>query len=310
MIISGNFSSESAAHIRSTLQPVLSACTGFHGQSIGFYGFLGAVALAVMPEASLLRLLPLWLETVAGTLDIRETHMVHLVSIGRLRRLCSEYQEGAVRWSLQQQGEAIALSLSSNDKMECSLFCRKLSSLLGAELVIPGNRDALTILEDELLASGETICCAESCTGGLCAKLLTDRPGSSAYFIGGAATYALQAKMTMLGVKGKTLDTYTAVSSQTAMEMAQGIQALLKTDWAFSTTGVAGPGGGSRKIPVGTVWFGFASEKYAPQTVCMHFSDEGRTCVRQKAAMAAMVLAGCYRKGKSLLDIASRWQYI
>jgi PncC family amidohydrolase len=310
MIVSGELSSESVACIKSMLQPVLSFCDDFCGRAIGFHAFFGTTALAVLPQVSLMELLPSWLEDAVGALDVRETYMVHLIGMERLTALCSKYQEGGVRWSLRHQGEAIALSLFGADKIACSLFGQRISSLLGAELVIPGTRDALTILEDALLASGETICCAESCTGGLCAKLLTDRPGSSAYFIGGAATYALQAKMTMLGVKAKTLAVYTAVSSQTAREMAQGVRAVLKTDWAFATTGIAGPGGGSEKDPVGTVWFGFASEKYTPQAVCLHFLDEGRAGIRQKAAMAAMVLAGCYRKGKSLLDIASRWQYI
>lgn len=111
-------------------------------------------------------------------------------------------------------------------------------------------------LHEFLLRQELTIATAESCTGGLVAKSLTDQTGSSAYFMGGIVAYANKAKMDLLGVKDSILETYGAVSPETAIAMAKGAQKAFDTDIAISTTGVAGPGGGSEEKPVGTVYMG------------------------------------------------------
>ena len=109
----------------------------------------------------------------------------------------------------------------------------------------------------ELLASHAlTISCAESCTGGLVSKHITDISGASRVFWGGVVSYDNSVKMNVLGVKGETLSQYGAVSSQTAIEMARGVAMLCKTDIGISTTGIAGPGGGTPEKPVGTVYIG------------------------------------------------------
>ncbi len=107
-------------------------------------------------------------------------------------------------------------------------------------------------------AKGLTLSCAESCTGGLVAKTITDIAGSSDYFLGGCVCYSNQAKMDVLGVKQETLTDYGAVSEQTALEMALGAKRTFKSDCAISTTGIAGPGGGTPEKPVGLVYMGFA----------------------------------------------------
>lgn len=101
-----------------------------------------------------------------------------------------------------------------------------------------------------------TISTAESCTGGLLAKMLTDIPGSSEYFIYGVVTYSNDAKKKLLNVKEATLRKYGAVSEETAIEMVKGLRRLIKTDICVSITGIAGPDGGSKNKPVGTVVFG------------------------------------------------------
>ena len=112
----------------------------------------------------------------------------------------------------------------------------------------------------ELLRSEKlTIATAESCTGGLLASTITDVSGSSDYFIKGYVTYSNEAKMKDLGVKKETLKKYGAVSKQTASEMAVGARKRAKVDIAISTTGIAGPTGGTKKKPVGLVWFGLAT---------------------------------------------------
>jgi nicotinamide-nucleotide amidase len=105
-----------------------------------------------------------------------------------------------------------------------------------------------------------TLACAESCTGGLVAKRLTDIPGSSDVFAGGVVAYSNDVKVRLLHVSAATLDAKGAVSAETAAEMAEGVRTALSTDIGLSVTGIAGPGGGSEAKPVGTVWFGLAHE--------------------------------------------------
>ncbi|KMO86713.1 damage-inducible protein CinA [Megasphaera cerevisiae DSM 20462] len=112
------------------------------------------------------------------------------------------------------------------------------------------------VLGRELLKRGYTISAAESCTGGLVGSLITDVPGASAYFRGSAGTYCDEMKQHILGVATETLRTYSAVSPQTAGEMAQGSRRLYRADIAVSTTGLAGPDGGTAEQPVGLVYTG------------------------------------------------------
>jgi PncC family amidohydrolase len=104
------------------------------------------------------------------------------------------------------------------------------------------------------------ICTAESCTGGLLAHRITDVAGSSDYFLGSMVTYSNQAKIKWLGVNKSTLNTFGAVSEQTVKEMALGILAKLPNGFdkqktiALAVSGIAGPSGGTKEKPVGTVW--------------------------------------------------------
>jgi len=109
-----------------------------------------------------------------------------------------------------------------------------------------------------LVDRGMTVAVAESCTGGLLGAALTERPGSSAYFLGGIQAYANNVKEQLLGVSHETLLSFGAVSEEVASEMALGVQRLTGSDWALSTTGIAGPDGGSEEKPVGTVWVSVA----------------------------------------------------
>ena len=111
------------------------------------------------------------------------------------------------------------------------------------------------IVTDALLESGSTIATGESCTAGLLAGRLADRPGSSAYLLGGFVTYADQAKRDQLGVPQELLDTVGAVSAEVARGLADGARERLGTTYGVGITGVAGPGGGSAEKPVGLVHF-------------------------------------------------------
>jgi len=118
----------------------------------------------------------------------------------------------------------------------------------------------LSRLKRILIQRGYRVSVAESCTGGLLSKTLTDISGSSEYFVAGLVTYSNEAKMSLLDVRKKTLDTYGAVSRETASEMLNGLKRRFKTDICVSITGIAGPSGGSRRKPVGTVFIGLSIE--------------------------------------------------
>lgn len=111
-----------------------------------------------------------------------------------------------------------------------------------------------------LMSAGEsTLSVAESCTGGLIAYRVTSVPGSSAYFLGGVIAYSNELKHQLLGVQGATLDNYGAVSETCAREMADGIRRLTGSTIGVSTTGIAGPGGATRRKPVGLIYIACAT---------------------------------------------------
>ena len=111
-----------------------------------------------------------------------------------------------------------------------------------------------------LMAKGKMVATAESCTGGWIAQSLTEVPGSSTWFDRGFVTYSNSAKTQMLGVKYETLETYGAVSAETAKEMVLGALAWSEAHFAIAVTGIAGPDGGTAEKPVGTVFVAWASK--------------------------------------------------
>ncbi|MEG8040086.1 CinA family protein [Sphingomonas sp. LR60] len=142
-------------------------------------------------------------------------------------------------------------------------------------------------------AAGRRIAVAESCTGGLVAAALTEIPGCSDVVEAGFVTYSNSAKQKLLNVSGDVLDTFGAVSIAVAWSMAQGALAKSDADVAVAITGVAGPGGGSEKKPVGTVVFARAERGGDPADVIADkrfFGDLGRGGVRLQAALCALEL--------------------
>src|SRR4029079_10924665 len=138
-----------------------------------------------------------------------------------------------------QAGSFAAAAGPSNSLAE------KLADALG-NAVFSTNGDTMEKVVGTLLRErGETISVAESCTGGLIGRRLTEVPGSSDYFLEGAITYTNEAKVRVLGVSPDTLDRHGAVSRECAQEMAEGMLRASGTDHSVSVTGIAGPGGGS-----------------------------------------------------------------
>jgi len=138
-----------------------------------------------------------------------------------------------------------------------------------------------------LKARGFTLALAESCTGGMVAQAITSIAGSSEWFDRGYVTYSNQAKIEMLGVSNKTLDTYGAVSEQTANEMALGALKNSHAQITGSITGIAGPEGGTPEKPVGTVCFAW-SEHNKPTSSTTKYFEGNRESIRQQAAIEMM----------------------
>lgn len=157
-------------------------------------------------------------------------------------------------------------------------------------------------LVELLNRAGKTIATCESCTGGLISKLITNVSGASSVFGYGVCTYANEAKMKLLGVKEETLSKHGAVSEKTAIEMAKGMLELSGADIAISTTGIAGPTGGTPEKPVGLVYSAIAADSGSYiKCVKMLLAAPGddRETIRCKAANGAMSLAIEYLKNES-----------
>ena len=157
----------------------------------------------------------------------------------------------------------IRLTAKGESKADCQEKLDPWRSILLERLKDIRSLDT-SVLEDfhkVALTTGVTIGTAESCTGGLVGKTLTDLGGSSGYYQGGIISYANTVKEQVLGVSSETLATYGAVSEETAKEMVEGVFRVLRTDYAIATTGIAGPGGGSQEKPVGLVYIGIGTPR-------------------------------------------------
>jgi nicotinamide-nucleotide amidase len=154
------------------------------------------------------------------------------------------------------------------------------------------SRDGRTVDEvvaEALLTAGRTVAVAESCTGGLLGARLTERPGSSAYVLGGLITYSNAAKESLLGVPPEILRAHGAVSAECAEAMAAGARRALGSDWALSVTGVAGPGGGTPEKPVGLVYIGIAAPDGSTAHV-EHRRGGDRAGIRERSVAGALHL--------------------
>lgn len=141
-------------------------------------------------------------------------------------------------------------------------------------------------LAARLLAARARLVTAESCTGGWIAKVLTDRPGSSAWFDRGFVTYSNRAKQEMLDVSAATLERHGAVSRETVLEMAGGALARSSADFSVAVSGIAGPGGGTPDKPVGTVWLAWGTPE-GVEAECVRFGGD-REQVRAQTVERAL----------------------
>ena len=192
------------------------------------------------------------------TVGIGESHLQEQIGdlsayLGPVLRLAYLPGTGGCRLRLTATGDDRAAVEDAIDRLEAHLRARIGSYLYGSD---PDSLEA--VLGRMLTERGLTMAVAESCTGGLVLHRLTNIPGSSAYLVGGVVAYANEVKTSRLGVEAQALEQHGAVSETVARQMAQGVRLRLHADVGLSTTGVAGPSGGTPDKPVGTVWIGYA----------------------------------------------------
>lgn len=174
-----------------------------------------------------------------------------------------------------------------------------------AEKYIYGDHKEHTLSERVgkiLIDQNKTIATAESCTGGLIANTLTDIPGSSEYVLGGIVSYSNSMKQHQLEVFENDLIEYGAVSKPVALQMAKGIAELTGSDIGISTTGIAGPGGGTQDKPVGTVWIGFYSKEQHFAVKALFTKD--RLVNKQRTTIVALEIIRRILKGIEELPYA------
>ena len=188
-------------------------------------------------------------------------------------------KDGMIRLRLSSYGEATEEEM--NQQIEL------LRPLISDYLLATEDLPLETILGNLLKQHGQTISTTESCTGGRLAAALNAQSGSSAYYMGSVVAYDNSIKEQVLGVKHTTLEEYGAVSEQTVREMAEGVRALMHTDYAIATSGIAGPTGGTADKPVGTVWIAWATPN-GTYTKCFRLGTL-REQITQRAVTTALV---------------------
>ena len=165
------------------------------------------------------------------------------------------------------------ISPDSPETPDISELLQGLYKIAGQYIVGEDCETLAELVHKTLTERGLTLATAESCTGGTIASQLTAQAGASAYFKGGVVAYSNEVKECALGVQHSTLEAHGAVSEETAREMAEGVRKRLGADLAIATTGIAGPDGGTKEKPVGTVWIAVAD---ATHTEAQLLSFPGR----------------------------------
>lgn len=180
------------------------------------------------------------------------------------------------RLSFRAHFPDLTLRLTTTQEKGFVEACAEIRKILGRHIYAEGDVTMEERVGKLLVERKQTLALAESCTGGLISRRVTRIAGSSAYYYGGAVTYANEAKINFLGVKPETLEKYGAVSEQTALEMSRGIRARTGAAIGLAVTGIAGPSGGSPEKPIGTVWMSIArSENHEARQFQFH-GDRGR----------------------------------
>ena len=187
----------------------------------------------------------------------------------------------------------LRLSAAGNNKQELEneiiTHCKKLTTYI-PEIIFGYDDISLEeVISNKLMNTGCTLSTAESCTGGYIAHLITSIAGSSNYFKGAIVSYSNQVKESQLGVNSNILEKHGAVSREVIEQMAIGGKKQLKTDYCLATSGIAGPEGGTKEKPVGTIWIALATPS-GVQSKLFHFGEHRGRNIRRSSLAALNML--------------------
>jgi len=211
-----------------------------------------------------------------------------------------------VTWGTRVDEDRIGFSLRGGTAADRAGMFEELVKLLDPVRIRRGETRPSQVLTDALLSRGAVMAAAESCTGGLIGKYMTDLPGSSRVFWGGSIVYADDAKKRLLGVDEALLRSHGAVSQEVAAAMAEGVLSRSGAEAGIAVTGIAGPDGGTEEKPVGTVWIAVALRGGDCQVRLFTFGGS-RDMIRRRAAVAAMLFAEARLAGREFLDSRAKW---
>ena len=231
-----------------------------------------------------------------------------LVCESGLEEACRSIPADGLTWGTRVQRRRISLYIRGGNKESRVSFLHSLQNHFGEERIRQGDIDLPAYVFNLFREKKKKMACAESFTGGLFGKTITDFPGSSEVFSGGVITYTVETKEKYLGINRDQLDDFGAVSRVTAVEMASSVRKISAADFGISFTGIAGPGGGTEKTPVGTVWIGISSVEGGASA--FPFSIRGsRDRIRSKAVIIGFLLLEMSIKESKSLDSKRMWQY-
>jgi nicotinamide-nucleotide amidase len=287
-----------------TRRLLLTVDAGEETQAEVTLGFANADDAGKAPEAG-----RVGLALLAGGLDFLAEELSEALAeegkeaSARLREMTGRLKAALKEAHVTQDGRQVRVTAKAKSREEGLHMCDELINAVmttevgeyvyGIDVETMEKAVIMALAED-----GETLAVAESCTGGLISKRLTDVSGASAVFLGGAVTYANEAKVKMLGVSEETLAKHGAVSEETAREMASGVRNALGSDFGISVTGIAGPTGGTEEKPVGTVFVGIDS-KYGAKVRRLSLSSmRDREYIRTVSATNALSMVLELKRGK------------
>lgn len=285
-----------------------------NGTAPGFHGRIGRALVAALPGPPG-ELRPMFADLVAPLLRSRfalgEAPQVlrgtaFMTPESALEEALRASRREGVAWGTRVEEDRIAFSLRGGADDEREAFFGRIASALGPVRVCRGEIRPARLALDALASSGRVLVTAESCTGGLVGRYLTDVPGSSRWYWGGVIAYACAAKERLLGVSASVLERHGAVSAETVSAMASGALAVSGAGLSLAISGIAGPDGGTADKPVGTVWIATAIAGASPVAVACRFSG-GRDAVRRKTAVTGLLAAACAADGRPFLDTPVAW---
>jgi nicotinamide-nucleotide amidase len=287
----------------------------FRGTAPGFSGYIGSTLLFCLPGPPV-EMKDMFERTVVPdlvkrfSLKLPDTLYLScfLICESKLEDVCRKFGNKDITWGTRVQAYKISLYLLGGLEEDRLKFFRYLQQYFGHELVVEGEKNPAELLFSSLKAAKKLLAVAESITGGLIGKLITDIPGSSKLFWGSLVTYSNESKKNVLGIKKQTLDNFGAVSKETVEEMSDKVLQISDSDISVSVSGYAGGGSDTEGGKTGLVWIAVSNKEGSVASLKFQFNGS-RDLIRRKTAITAMLLTETALSRPERLDSCGSWQY-